>query len=129
MTAKLLVVNLQIRLGSTTLASPAISTQHQFLESRVEVGVKRQGAVAWVESRSRRFLYFVQKSLPLFTREESEKPCHGLQEHRRVLIVEVRSCQEVGTDHLQAIASRLVRSQHQSRGLNRLLDYRNLGLV
>ena len=43
--------------------------------------------------------------------------------------LEARTRQEIRTDHLQTIATRLVRTQHQRRRFHRLLDYWNLGLV
>ena len=52
-----------------------------------------------------------------------------MQEQVGITTVKCGSGQEVGADHLQAVAPRLVRSQHQSRGLERLLDHRNLALV
>ena len=43
--------------------------------------------------------------------------------------VDVRAGQEVGADHLQAVAAGPVRAQHQSCRLDRLLDNRDLTLV
>src|SRR5271165_615950 len=37
--------------------------------------------------------------------------------------------EKVRTDHLQAVAPRLVRPEHQSRGLDRLFDDRDLTLI
>ena len=45
-----------------------------------------------------------------------------LQENLAIFIFYVRSCQEVGADHLHAVAPRFVCSQHQSRSLDRLVD-------
>src|ERR1039458_9566159 len=47
----------------------------------------------------------------------------------RVANVQVRSSQEVGADHLQAVTARFVRAQHQSCRLDCLLDDRDLALV
>jgi hypothetical protein len=94
------------------------------------VRVQAASAVASVASDSRGLLgHFVQESLPLFSRKKLEKPRHGLQKRRWVLVIEVRPCQEVGADHFKTVTSGFVRTQHQSRRLNRLLDNRNLSLV
>jgi hypothetical protein len=47
----------------------------------------------------------------------------------RISIFKVCPREEVGTGHFQAISARLVTPEHQSRRLNRLLDYRDLALV
>ena len=73
--AKFLVVNLQVRPGPATLASPAVAAQHLFPELVVRARDQAASAVAWVESGSRSLLgHFVQKSLPLFARQKFEEP-------------------------------------------------------
>ena len=73
--AELLVVDLQVLPGTADLASPAIATQYLFSELFVQLGIKPQTRGAWVESGSRSLLgHFVQKSLPLFARQELEEP-------------------------------------------------------
>src|SRR2546430_16789490 len=46
-----------------------------------------------------------------------------------ITIVQIRSSQKVGTDHLQAVAAGAIASQHQSRCFQRLLNDRDLALV
>ena len=73
--AQLLVVDLQVLSGTTDLASPAIAPQYLFSELFVRARDQAASAVAWVESGSRSLLgHFVQKSLPLFARQEFEEP-------------------------------------------------------
>jgi len=43
--------------------------------------------------------------------------------------LQVHSRQKIRTDHLQAVASRLVAPEHQTRCFKRLLDDRQLALV
>src|SRR5579864_415426 len=52
-----------------------------------------------------------------------------MQEQLRIAAVETSSCQEIGADHLQTIPPRFVAAEHQSRGLDRLLNDWDLALV
>ena len=92
--------------------------------------VRAAGADFSVESDSRRFLgHVVQKRPLLFAGEELEEPQSRLQENIGIFILQIRSCQKVCADHLQAVAAGLVAAQHQSRRLDRLLHDRNLAFV
>ena len=65
----------------------------------------------------------------LFTGQEFEELGYGVQQYLRIAVVQVCSCQEIRTDHLQTVAAGFVSSQHQGRRVDRLLDHRNLALV
>src|SRR5437773_399152 len=67
--------------------------------------------------------------MPLVPREKLEKPRKRTQEHIRITVVQIRSRQEIRTDHLQTVAAGFIGSEHQSRCLQRLLDDRDLALV
>src|SRR4029077_8221477 len=52
-----------------------------------------------------------------------------VEQDLRVAIVQLRSWEEVGADHLQTVTARFVRAQHQGCRLDRLLDDGNLALI
>jgi hypothetical protein len=52
-----------------------------------------------------------------------------LQEDVWPTVLDVGSCQEIGTDHFQAITAGPIATEHQRRGFNRLLDHWSLALV
>ena len=128
--AKFLVVNLQVRPGAAALAPPAVTPQYLFPELFVQLGIKPHSR-----------LFGPNPVHEAFSVTSCRKACRcspGRNLKNRDMdcrstvgssLSEIRSCQEVRADHLQTVAPRLVRSQHQSCRLNRLLDDRNLGLV
>jgi hypothetical protein len=83
---------------------------------------------SWVEFGSRRLLKGMShKCLLLFSRQELERARDRVQ--KQVGIVQVGSREEIRADHLQTITPRFVSSQHESCGLDRLLNHRDLTLV
>ena len=128
--AQLLVVDLQAFSGTTDLASPAITTQDLLSEPFVGFGIKPQARSLGsnplhdaLAVTSWRKACRCSPGRNLKNRDMDCKRAVGSS------FFEVCSCQEVRAYHLQAVASALVRSQHQSCRLNCLLDHRNLGLV
>src|ERR1019366_2377903 len=84
----------------------------------------------WGESFSGRLLAQVfEESLLLFAGQELVVSGDRVEQDLRVAIVQVRSCKEVGTNHLQTVTARFVRAQHPRCRLDRLLDDRDLALV
>ena len=78
------------------------------------------GEAFWQGSRSRRFLTQVfEENLLLFAGQELVIAGDRVEQDLRVAIVQVCSSQEVGTDHLQTVAARFVRAQHQGYRLDR----------
>ena len=51
------------------------------------------------------------------------------QQRVGITILEVNSGQEIGTNHLQAIAAGLARAEHQCRRFKRSLNHRQLALI
>ena len=70
-----------------------------------------------------------QESLLLFAGQELVVARDRVEQDLRVTIVQMSSCEEVGANHLQAVAARFVRAQHPPCRLDRLLDDRDLALV
>src|SRR5579864_6528455 len=52
-----------------------------------------------------------------------------MQQQSRLTAVQVRTGQKIRADHFQTISSRFIAAEHQSRGLDRLLDDWELALV
>src|SRR5438270_10678543 len=67
--------------------------------------------------------------LSLFSRHKSVGTKYSRKQHLRVSSRSMRARQKIGTDHLQAIASRFVRAKHQRRRFDCLFDDWNLALV
>ena len=54
-----------------------------------------------------------KECLPLWSWQELEQPCHRLQRKFWVTVVQIRSCQEICTNHLEAVPPGFVRAEHQ----------------
>jgi hypothetical protein len=67
--------------------------------------------------------------LLLFSGQELEATRDRVQKQVRTSIVQIRPSQEIRADHLQAITTGFIAPKHESRGLERLLDDRDLALV
>ena len=65
----------------------------------------------------------------LLTGQEPEESLDRLQQDFRISIVEMCSRKEISANHFQAVAARFVRTQHQSRGLDGLLNDRELAFI
>jgi len=79
---------------------------------------------AFGELRSRRLhREVVQECLFLFARKKFEEAHNRLQQDTRVAVFQVGPRQEIGTDHLQAISTGSLSSQHQGCCLKRLVNY------
>src|SRR3989442_14673005 len=90
------------RLGATLAAAGVRTTREP-----------AAGVDSLVECGSRCLLsYLLDKRLPLFTGQELKEPGDRVQEHVRISVVQVRARQEIRTDHLQTVPSRLVSSEH-----------------
>lgn len=70
-----------------------------------------------------------QECLLLLSGQEREEPRHRKQQGLRISVVQVGARQKVRADHLQAVTSGSVASQHQGRGLDRSFNDRYLALV
>jgi hypothetical protein len=79
--------------------------------------------------RHEAFRVISERKTPVRAGQEAVVTRDGLQRYLRVAAVDVCPGQEVATDHFQAVASGLVGSQHQSHGLDRLLDNGDLTFV
>ena len=62
----------------------------------------------------------------LWTGQELVIAREGAQQNLRIVAIHRGPGEEVSTDHLEAITPGFARSEHQSRGFDRLLDDRNL---
>ncbi len=70
-----------------------------------------------------------QEYASLIRRKQAVIPRQRLQQGLRIAAIHVSAGEEVGADHLQKVASRLVGARHQIRGLTRLFDYGDLALI
>src|SRR5579864_7278163 len=52
-----------------------------------------------------------------------------MQQQSRLTAVQVRTGQKIRANHLETVAARFIAAEHQSRGLDRLLDDWELALV
>src|SRR5271167_3747512 len=71
----------------------------------------------------------VEEFLPLRSRQKPEEAEHGQQQNLGASTFQMRPRQEIRADHLQTIPPRLVRSEHESRRIDRLFDHRRLAPV
>jgi hypothetical protein len=101
------VVDLQVSWRSATLAPPAVSSQYLVPKLLIDFGTKLKSKLL----RAQRI------------------HTASLSGNLGVILLKICSSEKVRTDHLQAIASRLVCSQHQAGSFDGLLDHRQLTLV
>ena len=122
-------MDLKILQHSTSLATPAVSLQDFTAELAISFRIKPQAWPFGSDPSQGAHLNVLKELLPLRHRKAEYQPSEGRQKSILVAGLQAHSRQKIRADHLQAIASRFVAPEHQSRCFERLLDHRQLALV
>ena len=109
------MMDLKILHSPARLATPAISLQDFAAELAISFRLKPQAWPFGSDSFQSVTCTFFKELLPLRLRKTKDQPSEARQESILVTRLQAHSRQKIRTDHLQAVAARLVAPQHQSR--------------
>ena len=114
-----LMMNFQVSHASAGLATPAVALEN--LQAQLSGTESACDLLAtWFDP--------CQELELLFFIKQYERVRQCVHQYFRIAACRVRAGQEIGADHLQTVAARSIRAEHEGRGLDRLLHNGKLAL-